>query len=100
MEQAVLTGHAESEYRLRGAANGDASVAIALSEEGRAQVPRLVLPELDEIGFGEYEGLEDCCCRAGLVTLAGAGAALWVGRWAARVAAAYAARHWATRRAP
>ena len=66
MEQAVLTGHSESEYRLRGAANGDASVAIALSEEGRAQVPRLVLPELDEIGFGEYEGLEDCCAAPAL----------------------------------
>ena len=92
MEQAVLTRHAESEYSLRGAVNGDASVAVALTEEGRAQarrlgerlrgepvdlcvisefprvretadlalegreVPRLVLPELNEIGFGGYEG--------------------------------------------
>lgn len=38
--------------------------------------------------------------RPGLVSLAGAGAALWVGRWAARVLAAYAARHWASRRDP
>jgi hypothetical protein len=33
--------------------------------------------------------------RRDLVTLTGVGAALWVGRWAARVVAAYAARHWA-----
>jgi hypothetical protein len=38
--------------------------------------------------------------RPGLVTLAGAGAAFWVGRWAARVLAAYAGRHWAPRRRP
>jgi hypothetical protein len=36
--------------------------------------------------------------RPELVTLAGAGAALWVGRWAARVLAAYAGRNWVSRR--
>lgn len=92
MEEAILTRHAESEYSVLGAVNGDPAVAVALTEAGRAQarrlgerlrdepvnlcvtsefgrvretadlalagreVPRLVLPELNEIGFGDYEG--------------------------------------------
>ncbi len=87
-----MTRHAESEYSVSGAVNGDPGVAVALTEEGRAEarrlgerlsgeqvdlcvlsefarvreavdlaleardVPRLVLPELNEIGFGEFEG--------------------------------------------
>jgi hypothetical protein len=38
--------------------------------------------------------------RPVLLTLAGAGAAFWVGRWASRVLAAYAGRHWMRRRSP
>jgi broad specificity phosphatase PhoE len=91
MEEAILSRHAESEYSLRGAVNGDPAVRVALTAEGREQarrlgellaeeaielcatsefsraqetadlalaardVPRLVVPELNEIGFGKYE---------------------------------------------
>jgi probable phosphoglycerate mutase len=92
MDEVILSRHAESEYSVRGAVNGDPAVAVALTEAGRAQaralgellrdepldlcvtsefqrvretadlalegrdVPRLVLAELNDIGFGGYEG--------------------------------------------
>ncbi len=93
MEEAILSRHGESEYSVRGAINGDPTVAVALTAQGREQarrlgellrdepielcvtsefqrvretadralagrdIPRLVLRELNDIGFGEYEGL-------------------------------------------
>jgi broad specificity phosphatase PhoE len=92
MDEVILSRHAESEYSVRGAVNGDPAVAVALTETGRAQaralrdllraepidlcvtsafqrvretadlalegrdVPRLVLDDLNDIGFGDYEG--------------------------------------------
>jgi probable phosphoglycerate mutase len=92
MDEAILARHAESEYSVRGAINGDVAVPVALTELGREQarrlgeairddpidlcvtsefgrvietadialegrsVPRLVLPELNDILVGEWEG--------------------------------------------
>src|SRR5438105_1015088 len=92
MERILLARHAESEYSLRGAMNGDPAVAVALTQAGREQalrlgdlladeplelcatsefartcetadaalagrdVPRLVLPELNDIRVGSFEG--------------------------------------------
>lgn len=92
MERVVLARHAESVLSVVGRTNGDPSVAVGLTEEGREQarqlgrelagepidlcvtsefvraqetadlalegrdVPRLVLAELNDIRFGEYEG--------------------------------------------
>ena len=41
MEEAILSRHGESEYSVRGAINGDPTVAVALTEEGREQARRL-----------------------------------------------------------
>ena len=92
MDEAILARHAESEYSVRGAINGDVAVPVALTELGREQarrlgeeirddpielcvtsefgrvietadialagraVPRLVLPDLNDIRVGEWEG--------------------------------------------
>ena len=92
MDEAILARHAESEYSVRGAINGDVAVAVALTETGREQarrlgelirddpielcvtsefgrvietanialageeVPRLILPDLNDILVGEWEG--------------------------------------------
>ena len=93
MERAILVRHAESEFSVRGALNGDPTIeGGALTERGREQaralgllladdgidlcatseflrtretadlalagreVPRLVLPELNDIRFGSFEG--------------------------------------------
>jgi broad specificity phosphatase PhoE len=92
MDEAILARHAESEYSVRGAINGDVAVPVALTELGREQarrlgeelrddtidlcvtsefrrvletadialagreVPRLVLPDLNDIVVGEWEG--------------------------------------------
>jgi broad specificity phosphatase PhoE len=89
---ALLVRHAESEFSVRGAMNGDPAVACPLTEEGREQaqrlaeslrdvpvdlcvttefarthetadlalegreVPRLVVPELNDIRVGDFEG--------------------------------------------
>jgi probable phosphoglycerate mutase len=41
MERVLLVRHGESEYSVRGATNGDASVAVGLTETGREQARRL-----------------------------------------------------------
>jgi probable phosphoglycerate mutase len=41
MERVILARHGESEYSVRGAANGDPTVVVALTDEGRAQARRL-----------------------------------------------------------
>ena len=41
MERLLLARHAESEYSARGALNGDPSIVVPLTEEGRAQARRL-----------------------------------------------------------
>ena len=92
MDEAFLARHGESEYSVRGAINGDPTVAVRLTDEGRVQarrlgelladepidlcvtsefgrvietadialagreVPRLVLPDLNDILVGEWEG--------------------------------------------
>jgi 2,3-bisphosphoglycerate-dependent phosphoglycerate mutase len=92
VELAILARHAESEFSVRGAMNGDPGVAGALTEEGLEQasllgeflrnedvdlcvttefertkqtadlalvgrdVPRLVIPELNDIHVGDFEG--------------------------------------------
>jgi broad specificity phosphatase PhoE len=92
VEQSILARHGESAFSVRGAMNGDPSVACPLTELGREQatllaaalagerldlcvtsefervqetadlavagreVPRLVLPELNDIRVGDYEG--------------------------------------------
>jgi broad specificity phosphatase PhoE len=92
MERILLARHAESEYSVRGAMNGDPAVAVALTPAGEEQarrlgdllahepiglcatsefartratadvalagrdVPRLVLPELNDIRVGSFEG--------------------------------------------
>jgi broad specificity phosphatase PhoE len=92
MDEAILARHAESEYSLRGAINGDVAVPVALTERGREQarrlgdeirddpielcvtsefgrvletadialagreVPRVVLPDLNDISVGDWEG--------------------------------------------
>jgi broad specificity phosphatase PhoE len=92
MEHAILVRHAESEFSVRGLANGDVSVRVALTGRGREQarrlgeelrdepidlcvmtefqrvaetadlavagrdIPRLVVPELNEIAVGRFEG--------------------------------------------
>ena len=92
METAILARHAESEFSVRGAMNGDPGLAGALTEDGVEQakllgealrgeridfcvttefertkqtadlalegraVPRLVVPELNDIRVGEFEG--------------------------------------------
>ena len=92
MDEAILARHAESEYSVRGAINGDVAVPVALTELGREQarrlgeairddpidlcatsefgrvietadialagraVSRLVLPDLNDILVGEWEG--------------------------------------------
>jgi broad specificity phosphatase PhoE len=92
MDEAILARHAESEYSVRGAINGDVAVPVALTELGREQarrlgeeirddpidlcvtsefgrvletaeialdgrgVPRLVLPDLNDIRVGRWEG--------------------------------------------
>jgi broad specificity phosphatase PhoE len=92
MDQLILVRHAESEYSSRGLVNGDPSIAVALTAEGREQarrlgerlaptnvdlcvtsefartietadiafngrdIPRLVMPELNDHPAGEYEG--------------------------------------------
>ena len=92
MERLLLARHAESEYSVRGVLNGDPSITVSLTEEGRAQarrlgeilagesidlcvtsefertretadlaltgreVPRLVVPELNDHPAGDYEG--------------------------------------------
>jgi broad specificity phosphatase PhoE len=92
MSVVILARHGESEYSLRGAINGDPTVAVRLTDEGRAQarrlgelladepidlcvtsefgrvietadvalagrdVPRLVLPDLNDISVGVWEG--------------------------------------------
>jgi broad specificity phosphatase PhoE len=92
MDEVILVRHGESEASLRGTVSGDPAVAVALTDEGRAQarrlgelladepidlcvvsefgrvretadialagrdVPRLVLADLNDIRFGEFEG--------------------------------------------
>src|SRR5919199_1566986 len=92
MDEAILARHAESEYSVRGAINGDVAVPVALTKLGREQardlgeeirddpiglcvtsefgrvletadialagreVPRLVLPDLNDIRVGQWEG--------------------------------------------
>ena len=92
MKTAILARHAESEFSVRGAMNGDPGLAGALTEEGVGQatllgealrddpidlcvttefertkqtadlalegrdVPRLVVPELNDIRVGDFEG--------------------------------------------
>jgi len=92
VKQAILARHGESAFSVRGAMNGDPSVACPLTDLGREQaallgaalageridlcvtsefervretadlalagrdVPRLVLPELNDIRVGDYEG--------------------------------------------
>jgi broad specificity phosphatase PhoE len=92
VETAILARHAESEFSVRGAMNGDPGLAGALTEDGVEQakllgealrgeridlcvttefertkqtadlaldgraVPRLVVPELNDIRVGEFEG--------------------------------------------
>jgi probable phosphoglycerate mutase len=94
VERLILARHGESEYSVRGAANGDPLVAVGLTPLGRAQagrlgelladepldlcatsefgrvretacvalagreVRRLVLPELNDIRLGDYEGAQ------------------------------------------
>ena len=41
MDEAILARHAESEYSVRGAINGDVAVPVALTERGREQARRL-----------------------------------------------------------
>ena len=41
MERLLLARHAESEYSARGMLNGDPSIVVSLTEEGRAQARRL-----------------------------------------------------------
>jgi broad specificity phosphatase PhoE len=41
MRRAILARHGESEYSLRGAINGDPTVAVRLTDEGRGQAQRL-----------------------------------------------------------
>ena len=41
MERLLLARHAESEYSVRGVLNGDPSITVSLTEEGRAQARRL-----------------------------------------------------------
>jgi broad specificity phosphatase PhoE len=41
MERLLLARHAESEYSARGTLNGDPSIVVPLTEEGRAQARRL-----------------------------------------------------------
>ena len=92
VETVLLTRHAESEFSVRGAMNGDPGVACPLTDEGEEQarrlgellaeeqidlcvtseferttqtadlalagrdVPRLVVPELNDIRVGDFEG--------------------------------------------
>ena len=92
MERAIFVRHGESEYSARELVNGDSSVAVGLTEEGREQarqlserlesepidlcvvtefgrthetadlalgdraVPRVVLPDLNDPFYGEFEG--------------------------------------------
>ena len=92
MERVILVRHAESEFSVRSACNGDPATPVALTEAGRAQaralgrlladdpidlcvtsefrrvqetadvalegrdVPRLVVPELNDIRVGRFEG--------------------------------------------
>ena len=92
MKEAIVARHAESEFSVRGAMNGDPATACPLTETGREQaeqlaealrddavdlcvtsrfarahetadvalagrdVPRLVVPELDDIRVGDFEG--------------------------------------------
>ena len=92
MERAIFVRHGESEYSARALVNGDPSVAVGLTEEGREQarqlserlesepidlcvvtefgrtretadlalngreVPRIVLRELNDPFYGEFEG--------------------------------------------
>jgi 2,3-bisphosphoglycerate-dependent phosphoglycerate mutase len=92
VERAILVRHAESEFSVRGAMNGDPATSCPLTDEGREQatrlaealrdepvdlvvvtefartvetadlalagryVPRLVVPELNDIRVGEFEG--------------------------------------------
>jgi broad specificity phosphatase PhoE len=92
VELAILARHAESEFSVRGAMNGDPATACPLTDEGREQaarlgealrdepidlvvvtqfarttetadlalvgrdVPRLVVPELNDIRVGDFEG--------------------------------------------
>jgi broad specificity phosphatase PhoE len=92
VELAILARHAESEFSLRGAMNGDPATSCPLTADGREQaqalaqalrgtpidlcvtsefarthetaeialagrdVPRLVVPELNDIRVGEFEG--------------------------------------------
>jgi probable phosphoglycerate mutase len=41
MDEVILARHGESEYSLRGAMNGDPSVPVGLTDEGREQARRL-----------------------------------------------------------
>jgi broad specificity phosphatase PhoE len=41
MDEAILSRHAESEYSVRGAVNGDPGVPVGLTAEGREQARRL-----------------------------------------------------------
>ena len=41
MERLVVARHAESEYSARGALNGDPSIVVSLTDEGRAQAQEL-----------------------------------------------------------
>jgi broad specificity phosphatase PhoE len=92
VKSAILVRHAESEFSVRGAMNGDPATSCPLTDEGREQaqrlgealsearvdlcvtsefartqetadvalggrdVPRLVVPELNDIRVGEFEG--------------------------------------------
>jgi broad specificity phosphatase PhoE len=92
VERAILVRHAESEFSVRGAMNGDPATSCPLTDEGREQatrladalrddpvdlvvvtefartvetadlalagrdVPRLAVPELNDIRVGEFEG--------------------------------------------
>jgi probable phosphoglycerate mutase len=100
VRDAILVRHAESEFSVRGAVNGDPGVACPLTDSGREQaarlavllandpidlcvtseferaretadialagreVPRLVLPQLNDIRFGEFEGGQLAAYRA------------------------------------
>ncbi len=57
MDEVILARHGESELSVVGIVNGDPAVACALTAAlaGRA-VPRLVLPELNDVRFGSFEG--------------------------------------------
>jgi probable phosphoglycerate mutase len=58
VERLLLARHAESEYSARGALNGDPSIVVALTEEGRAQArvlgERLAAEPIDVCAVTEF----------------------------------------------